>query len=63
MIRTPVRMVYGTADDNCQTIGGIAAFNCIASKDKQLRLLSGQGHGWYTAGFENWLFNLPQRNK
>ena len=58
MIRTPVRMVYGTADDNCQTIGGIAAFNCIASKDKQLRLLSGKGHGWLTAGFENWLFDL-----
>ena len=57
MIRTPVRMVYGTADDNCQTIGGIAAFNRIASKDKQLRLLSGKGHGWHTAGLETWLFN------
>lgn len=56
MIHTPVRMVYGTADDNCQTIGGIAAFNRIASKDKQLRLLPGKGHGWLTAGFENWLF-------
>ena len=58
MIHTPVRMVYGTADDNCQTIGGIAAFNCIASKDKQLRLLPGKGHGWHTAGLENWLFDL-----
>ena len=61
MIHTPVRMVYGTADDNCQTIGGIAAFNRIASKDKQLRLLSGKGHGWLTAGFENWLFDLRAR--
>ena len=59
MIHTPVRMVYGTADDNCQTVGGIAAFNRIASKDKQLRLLSGRGHGWHTAGLEDWLFNLP----
>ena len=39
MIRTPVRMVYGTADDNCQTIGGIAAFNCIPTEDKRLRIL------------------------
>ena len=57
MIKTPVRMVYGTADDNCQTIGGIAAFNEIASKDKKLVLLSGTGHGWYTAGLEKWLFD------
>ena len=63
MIRTPVRMVYGTPDDNCQTIGGIAAFNRIASKDKQLRLLSGKGHGWLTAGFEDWLFSLPSPRK
>lgn len=61
MIRTPVRMVYGTADDNCQTVGGIAAFNAIASKDKRLQLLPGVGHGWYvgTLGFEKWLFDLP----
>ena len=58
MIHTPVRMVYGTADDNCQTIGGIAAFNRIASKDKQLRLLPGKGHGWMPAGFDKWLFDL-----
>ena len=58
MIHTPVRMVYGTADDDCQTVGGIAAFNRIASKDKQLRLLSGKGHGWFTGGFDKWLFDF-----
>ena len=57
MIRTPVRMVYGTADDNCQTVGGIAAFNEIASEDKKLVLLSGKGHGWLTAGLDKWLFD------
>ena len=54
-------MVYGTADDNCQTVGGIAAFNAIASKDKRLQLLPGVGHGWHTAGLEDWLFNFPQK--
>ena len=49
------RMIFGLSS------GGIAAFNRIASKDKQLRLLSGVGHGWHTAGFEAWLFNLPQK--
>ena len=58
MIKTPVGMMYGTADDNCQTVGGIAAFNCIASKDKRLRLLPGRGHGWHKADLERWLFNL-----
>ena len=57
MIKTPVRMVYGTADDNCQTVGGIAAFNEIASEDKKLVLLSGNGHGWLTAGLDKWLFD------
>ena len=38
--------------------GGIAAFNCIASKDKRLRLLPGRGHGWHKADLERWLFNL-----
>ena len=54
-------MVYGTADDNCQTVGGIAAFNSLASKDKELQLLPGVGHGWHVGsrGYENWLFNLP----
>lgn len=62
MIKTPVRMVYGTADDNCQTVGGIAAFNMIASKDKALKLLPGKGHGWITGGLDEWLFSLPPRN-
>ena len=57
MIKTPVRMVYGTADDNCQTVGGIAAFNEIASEDKKLVLLPGKGHGWLTAGLDKWLFD------
>ena len=59
MIQTPIRMVYGMADDNCQTVGGIAAYNSIASKDKELRLLPGVGHGWHTAGFDAWLFSPP----
>ena len=63
MIKTPVRMVYGTADDNCQTVGGIAAFNVIASKDKGLKLVPGKGHGWITAGFDEWLFSLPEPRK
>ncbi len=57
MIRTPVWMMYGTADDNCQTVGGIAAFNMIPSKEKKLSLLPGTGHGWHKpAGLEKWLF-------
>lgn len=58
MIHTPLRMVFGTADDNCQTIGGIAAFNKIAAKDKRLKLIPGKGHGWNACVgyFEKWLF-------
>lgn len=58
LITTPVRMTYGTMDDNCQTEGGIAAFNCIASKDKKLFLLPGYGHGPRTkgTGIDEWLF-------
>jgi len=56
MIHTPIRMMYGSADDNCQTIGGIAAFNVIASKDKKLRILPAKGHGWHKADLEQWLF-------
>lgn len=58
LIRTPVRMMYGTADDNCNTIGGIAAFNSLSSKDKKLVLMPGKGHGWLRkgTGLEEWLF-------
>jgi hypothetical protein len=50
-------MMYGTADDNCQTVGGIAAFNVIGSKEKKLSLLPATGHGWHKpAGLEKWLF-------
>ena len=59
LIRTPVRMVYGLSDDNCNTVGGIAAFNVIPSEDKALHLLPGAGHGWHAAGFDTWLFTLP----
>ena len=58
LIRTPVRMVYGLSDDNCHTGGGIAAFNVLGCADKELRLLPGVGHGWHTAGFDTWLFDL-----
>ena len=63
MIQTPIRMVHGTADDNCQTVGGIAAYNSIASKDKELRLLPGVGHDWKTAGYDTWLFAPPGSNR
>jgi cephalosporin-C deacetylase-like acetyl esterase len=57
MIRTPVWIMYGTADDNCQTVGGIAAFNVLASGEKRLSLLPATGHGWHRpAGLEKWLF-------
>ena len=52
-------MVYGLSDDNCNTGGGIAAFNAIGAADKELRLLPGLGHGWHTDGFDAWLFDLP----
>ena len=58
LIRTPVRMVYGLSDDNCNTGGGIAAFNALGCADKELRLLPGLGHGWYPVGFDKWLFDL-----
>ena len=59
MITTPVRMTYGTMDDNCQTVGGIAAFNSITAKDKRLFLLPGFGHGSHTegTGIDEWLFS------
>ncbi len=57
MIHTPIRMMYGTADNNCNTVGGIAAFNNVSSKDKEIRLLPGVGHGWHKANIEHWLFN------
>lgn len=59
LIRTPVRMLYGTMDDNCNTTGGIAAFNSLAARDKRLVLLPGKGHGWHRqgTGLEEWLFD------
>ncbi|MBP5511593.1 MAG: acetylxylan esterase [Kiritimatiellae bacterium] len=63
MIRTPVRMIYGTADDNCQTVGGIAAFNMIASPDKKLKLIPGKGHGWFNdKEFEAWLYSPAMKD-
>ncbi len=58
MIRTPVGMMYGTADSVCQAVGGIAAFNCIPTEDKRLRILPGKGHGWHETDLEKWLFDL-----
>ncbi|MBR4171831.1 MAG: acetylxylan esterase [Kiritimatiellae bacterium] len=58
LITTPVRAMVGTADDNCQTVGIIAAFNMIPSKDKAIAILPHTGHGWHTAGFDKWLFDL-----
>ena len=51
-------MIHGLADDNCNTEGGIAAFNALASKDKSLLLLPGVGHTWQKdTDFERWLFS------
>lgn len=55
-IHTPVRVTEGTADDNCQTEGVVAAFNAIASKDKQLRVLPQTGHGYHHGGLIEWVF-------
>ena len=58
LIRTPIRMIHGLADDNCNTEGGIAAFNALASSDKSLLLLPGVGHTWQKdTDFERWLFS------
>jgi cephalosporin-C deacetylase-like acetyl esterase len=56
LIRTPIRIMHGLADDNCHTVGGIAAFNSIPSKDKKLLLIPGLGHRWIKTEFEQWLF-------
>ena len=59
MIKTPVRMAEGTRDDNCQTVGVIAAFNSIASEDKSLVILPGLKHPvWNTdePSIVEWLF-------
>ena len=57
LIRTPMRMIHGLSDDNCNTEGGIAAFNALASKDKALLLIPGVGHRWQKdTDFERWLF-------
>lgn len=61
MIKTPIRIVHGTADDNCQTVGAIAAFNCIASKDKALRIVPGAGHGCGPDGLDKWLFSKKEQ--
>ena len=60
LIRTPIRMIHGLSDDNCNTEGGIAAFNALASKDKKLMLVPGLGHRRpKDATFERWLFAAP----
>ena len=57
LIRTPMRMIHGLSDDNCNTEGGIAAFNALASTDKALQLIPGVGHRWQKdTDFERWLF-------
>lgn len=57
LIHTPVRMIHGLSDDNCNTEGGIAAFNVLASKDKKLMLIPGLGHRWLKdTEYERWLF-------
>lgn len=61
MITTPVRMVHGTADDNCQTVGAIAAFNGISSKDKELRIVPGAGHSCGLEGLDKWLFSREEQ--
>lgn len=61
LLRTPVRIVQGTRDDNCNTIGGIAAFNSLAAKDKALLILPDKGHPvWFKdeSTVSEWLFNL-----
>lgn len=63
LIRTPVRMIHGLSDSNCNTEGGIAAFNVLASKDKKLMLIPGLGHHWLKdTEYERWLFaDAPHR--
>ncbi|MBR4417100.1 MAG: acetylxylan esterase, partial [Victivallales bacterium] len=56
LIRTPIRIMHGLSDDNCHTVGGIAAYNSIPSKDKKLLLIPGLGHRWIKTEFEQWLF-------
>ena len=57
LIRTPVRLIHGLSDSNCNTEGGIAAFNVLASKDKKLMLIPGLGHHWLKdTEYERWLF-------
>ena len=56
LIRTSIRIMHGLSDDNCHTVGGIAAFNSIPSKDKKLLLIPGLGHRWIKTEFEQWLF-------
>lgn len=61
MIMTPVRMSYGMRDGNCNTVGGIAAFNAIASPDKSLVLIPGKGHsvrGKDVPSILRWLFDM-----
>ena len=51
------------ADDNCQTVGIIAAFNMVVSKDKEIKILPRVGHGCHKADCDKWLFSLPQRSQ
>ena len=62
LIHTPIRMIHGLSDDNCNTEGGIAAFNVLASKDKKLMLIPGLGHRWLKdTEYEHWLFAVGSR--
>ena len=62
LIRTPMRMIHGLSDDNCNTEGGIAAFNALASKDRKLMLIPGLGHRWLKdTEYERWLFSVGSR--
>lgn len=60
-IQTPVRIVSGLGDDDCQCGGVISAFNVIPAKDKALHTLPGVGHGWHTDGLASWVFDVPRR--
>ena len=62
LIRTPMRMIHGLSDSNCNTEGGIAAFNALASKDKALMLPPGVAHRWLKdTEYERWLFAVGNR--
>ena len=59
-IKIPIRMEVGSADTVCPPMAGFSAFNAMPSKDKEIHIGLGQGHGVFNefrSKLDRWLTN------